>query len=319
MELGLCYEQAGDRTAAEKCLLRAAAGNSRYLPRWTLMNFYYRAQRLDEFWIWAKRAAEKAPGDVVPLFRLCGKVVEDGSLMERLDVRRPDVKTAYLYYLLEDGRLDLARRASRPILVDTRVSDVPALLAACNRLLDSKDVAGALEIWNSLAAQHRIPFGSLSPADKQILTNGDFQAPPLSKGFDWRLPELQGVSVSAEEGGGLRLTFSGTQSESCEPMFQVAPVQGSSHYQLQFDYRTEGVAPGAGLEWRITNQDGTVSLTGAYPLSSTRGENSHVDFVTPADCRAVRVALAYRRGVGASRIAGWILLRSVKLMSQPVR
>lgn len=314
VELGLRYESEGNQSLAEECLLRAAKEDKQYLPRWTLANYYFRRNRIDRFWFWAKEAAGMAYGDSAALFRLCGSVAEDGALIDRLDIRRPEVRAAYLGYLLRQNRLELIRPASKHLLKGTRASDVPLLLTACDRLLESNNVGDALEIWNGLANEHRIPFARIHPAEGTILTNGDFRVPPTSQGFDWRLPRIDGVSVSSDDRGGLRLTFSGSQPENCEPLVQFVPVQENSDYELEFKYQTYGIAVGSGLEWRITDLHGGKTLADAGSLpSAEREESRKVSIVTPVGCQFVRVALSYRRVSGTTRIDGGVVLRKVEL------
>ncbi len=310
IELGLRYEEDGNRLLAEQCLLRAAEEDRQYLPRWTLTNYYFRETATDRFWFWAEKAAGMAYGDVSPLFRLCGQVAEDGALIDRLNIQRPDVRAAYLSYLLSRNRLDLIGPASRHLLQGARAADVPLLLATCDRLIESRNAAGALEIWNGLAATHRIPFEPLQRGG-DVLTNGDFQVAATMHGFDWRLPVIDGVSASTDDRGGLRLTFSGTQPENCELLVQFVPVQENTDYQLKFEYGISGSAAGSGLEWRITDWNGGKSLVDAHGQYTERDRSGKVVFVTPAGCHIARLALAYKRIPGTTRMEGFIVLLKV--------
>jgi len=313
IELGLRYESEGTPRLAEQCLLRAAEEDKQYLPRWTLANYYYRRNAVDSFWLWAKQAAAMVHEDPTALFLLCGQVVEDGALIDRLNIARPDLRARYLEYLLSRQRLDLIRPASSYLLQETRATDVPLLLTACDRLLESKNTAEALDIWNTLADSCRIPFGRLQPAEGRVLTNGDFRVSPTLRGFDWRLPAVDGVSASGDESGGLRLSFSGGQPENCEPLVQFVPTLEHTDYELKFEYRTYGIPAGSGLGWRITDQNGSTTLVDAYNLASEREESSTISFVTPAGGRIARVSLVYRRVPGTTRIEGFIILRRVEL------
>ena len=268
IELGLRYEAGGDYARAEQCLIRAVEEDAEYLPKWTLANHYFRRNDPPRFWFWAKQAAAMAYGDPLPLFRLCGQMEEDGDLIDRLAIRNPSVRASYLSYLVGQDRIDLVGSPSRRVLEDNRQSDTPLLLAVCDRLLDRSRVDEALDIWNKLAGTHRIPFGARSSAIESPLTNGAFTAAPTSQGFDWRLPEVDGISAASEESpGGLRLTFSGRQPERCDALVQYVPVQENRKYKLRFLYRTSGIAAGTGLTWRITDRNGARSWprSGTYP------------------------------------------------------
>jgi len=314
IDLGLLYEAGGDNTLAERCLLRAVQEDAQYLPGWTLANYYLRRNDAPRFGFWAKRAAAMAYGDPLPLFRLCGQMEEDGNLIDRLAISDPSVRASYLSYLVGQDRIDLAGPATRRILEENRRPDTPLLLAVCDRLLDRSRAGEALHIWNRLAETHRIPFGAWSSATRSLLVNGAFTVAPTSQGFDWRLPEVDGVTAASEESpGGLRLTFSGRQPERCEVLDQYVPVQENRKYKLTFLYRTSGIASGTGLAWRIVDINGARSLGEGRDLSAEEETQDQVSFGTPSGCGLVRVSLLYQRSLGTTRIAGFIVLRSIAL------
>jgi hypothetical protein len=323
IELGLGAESEGDRATALACLLRAAQADHAFLPRWTLANYYFRRDDLPMFWFWARRAAGMVSGDALPMFRLCGQVAEDGNLIDRLQIRDPAVRAAYLSYLLDQNRVDLIAPAVQRLLRQNRQEDVPLLLTACERLLETHRVDQAVETWNRLAAARRVPFPTAGGDGGQLVANGSFAAPPESRGFDWRLPVVEGVSVSRdEEPRGLRVTFSGRQPEDCEALAQLVPVRGKMPYELSFRYRTAGIAGGAGLAWRIADAGTGAVLT---PLKDPPGFASEPEaegrlaFHTPVECRLLRLSLRYRRSPGTTRIEGFLVLRDVALkpLAQP--
>jgi tetratricopeptide (TPR) repeat protein len=316
IELGLRYEAAGDNARAEQCLLRAIDEDAEYLPRWTLANYYFRRNDPLRFWFWAKQAAAMAYGDPLPLFRLCGQMGEDGNLIDRLAIRNPSLRASYLAYVAGLDRVDLLGPPTRRVLEENRESDTPLLLSVCDRLLERNRVDEALDIWNRLATARRIPFGARSPSKRSPLTNGSFTVAPTSQGFDWRLPEVDGVSAAREDSpGGLRLTFSGHQPERCEVLVQYVPVEEKRKYELRFLYRTSDIPPGTGLTWRVAAVNGAASLGEGKDLSAENETQEQLSFQTPAGCRLVRLSLAYQRSLGTTRIAGFIVLGSVDLVS----
>jgi len=314
IELGLHYEAGGNSALAERALLRAAGESHLYLPRWTLMNYYYRRHDEERFWRWAKMATPMMWGDPLPLFRLCGRVREDGELIERLDIRTPEWRAAYLFYLLDAGHAELAGPTVRRLRENQREADAPLLLLACDRLLAAGRAGEARAIWDGLAAAGRIPGGAASGGRGALLYNGDFAMPPTGRGFDWRLSGIEGVGVAREEApAGLRLVFSGSQPESTEPLAQLTPVEPDTSYELKFDYRTSGIAAAAGPNWRIDDAYKGSVIAAGESLASEESTAGRVRFVTPPGCRLLRVALACRRRPGATRIAGYIVLRKVEL------
>jgi tetratricopeptide (TPR) repeat protein len=314
IELGLRYEADGNLPQAELTLRHAAEESRIYVPRWTLMNYYYRHADAESFWYWAKAAVPTIWGDALPLFHLCGRVSEDGKLIDRLDIRKPELQAAYLFYLLDVGRPDLVSPASRHLLEGNRERDVPLLLDACDRLLAAKRIGDATLIWDKLIARHRIPNGRAPGTNRTLLYNGDFAVSPMGRGFDWRLPAVEGISVAREERPvGLRFAFSGSQPEDAQPLFQLAPVEEKTAYVLTFHYRTSAIDAGTGLCWRVGDATNDSEVTTGESLASDEEIERRLPFVTPPGCRLVRIALAYQRHPGTTRISGILVLRDVEL------
>ena len=121
------------------------------------------------------------------------------------------------------------------------------------------------------------------------MISGDFATPPASRGFDWRLPGVEGISFSRDdELRGLRLTFSGRQPEDCETLVQLVAVHSQLPYDMSFAYRTPGLANAKGIAWRITNASGDLAEIGLYAALRDRGElpanvdNAHASHVNHA-------------------------------------
>jgi hypothetical protein len=314
IDLALRHEMNGSLPLAERELLRAAATDRQYLPRWSLANFYFRRGDETRFWLWARSASAMLYGDPRPLFRLCDAAAPDVNLIERLGLRDPDTRASYLSYVLGRDQGALIPPVTQRLLIDNRESDVPVLLAACDRLLELQKAGEAIDVWNGLSAARRIPYGPLSP-DSAGVTNGAFSSTPTSQGFDWRAPDVGGVSAVREDAtGGIRLIFSGRQPESCAPLSQFIPVRESAHYEVEYLYNTSGISDGSGLSWNIeyTDVKQTANTTAAI-TSAEKGSTRVLSFDTPPGCHLVRLSLAYRRAPGTTRIEGNIVLRRVRL------
>ena len=312
IELGLRAEAEGDGATSEACLLRAAKADHTFLPRWTLANYYFRHDDLAKFWLWAKQAAAMVYGDAQPLFLLCGRVEEDGKLIDRLQIRAPEVQAGYLSYLLGKNRVDLIGPAVQRLGAENREADVAVLMTACERLLEAGRIHEAVEIWNRQAAAGRVGFRTPGGEGEQLAANGGFAVAPASRGFDWRLPAVDGVSVSREENArGLRVTFSGREPEDCEVLTQLVPVREKMQYELRFKYRTREIATGQGLGWRITDANRGTALGEGAGAASEEDTEGRLTFATPAECRLVRLALRYHRSPGTTRMNGFLILREV--------
>lgn len=315
VELGLRAEAAGDLSRAELTLLRAASVDHQYLPSWSLANYYFRRGDAEKFWFWAREATGMAYGNLTPLFTLCWKVTGDGALIEqKLDIRKADPEANYLAYLTSQNRIEPMTRAATRLFAWNREADTPVLLAACDRLIADDRAGQAIRIWNKLAERHRIPYGVLAPESGRSLTDGDFTMLPTSQGFDWRLPDVGGVGALLDERpADLRISFSGRQPENCDVLTQFLPVIENSTYDLQFSYRTAGIAPDAGLGWRITDPNGAKTLAQGASLASENERDGRFTFGTTACTKLVRLTLTYRRALGTTHIEGFIVLRKLRL------
>jgi hypothetical protein len=314
IDLALRHEMDGNLPAAEQELLRAAGTDRQYLPRWSLANFYFRRGDDTRFWLWARSASAVLYGDPRPLFRLCDGVATDANLIDRLGLRDPDTRASYLSYVLVRNQGALIQPVARRLLIDNRESDVPILLSACDRLLELQNIGQAIAVWNGLSGARRIPYGPLSPDDAGV-TNGAFSSTPTSQGFDWRVPETTGVNAVREDAtGGIRLIFSGRQPESCAPLSQYILVRENAHYELEYLYKTSGIADGSGLSWNIEYTDvRQTTNTTARIVSDEKGGTLVLPFDTPPGCHLARLSLTYRRAPGTTRIEGNIVLRHVRL------
>lgn len=215
IELGLAAEHAGDFTDAERALLRAAAADGQYLPAWILANFYFRRiffQHTDarSFWTWARRAAALGSADLKPLLMLCDRVEPD-RFPERLG-ESPGLDRAYLDFFTREQRLDSAQRVALKMAGRRTAGAAPGLIDFTDRRIRAGNGNAAIEMWNALAAAQFIPFPPADPLHP--LTNGDLKIAPTGQGFDWRLPQSEGVSPERRNAR-LAFSFSGSQPEAC--------------------------------------------------------------------------------------------------------
>jgi tetratricopeptide (TPR) repeat protein len=318
--LGLRRETAGDFAGAERCLLEAARLDRTYDPRWALANYYFRRGNWDRFWLWVRRAAEMAPPDMRGLFRLCWNA-PDGPVatLARAIPDRPEVRREYLAYLVQEGAGPQLASLAAKMAARPQPDDLPVLLDACDRLLATGDAAGALPIWNGLSARRLIPSGTLSPQQGRSLSNGGLESPRTSRGFDWRLAAVEGVSISRTIADpSLRVAFSGRQPERCEVLWQYLPLVPSTRYRLEFECRASGIQAGAGLRWRIASAlQGGGTWAESADLGGENWSPGDLSFQTPSQPALARLVLLYERRPGTTRIQGAIWLRRLKLGFAP--
>ena len=294
IRLGLDAEVRGDLAGAERWLLDAAHVDRQYEPRWTLANFYFRQQRMDDFWKWMRAALEVSYDDRSPAFDLCQRAAADARTVMALAIPdQREVVAAYLIYLLGSKAQDAAPVAER-LSQWRNPADLPALNAELDALLEHGNRGAARQIWNNLG--YSDPTGAVF--------NPDFGAPRVGHGFDWWLIQNPGVThVALDTPPAHRILFSGKQPESCELLRQYVGVRASKRYLLRWESR--GI--GSGIAWHA----GTVSVPLRAEGDWTPGQLS---FVAVQDSSPI--ALFYNRPIGEARAEGSVELRHVTIEEQ---
>jgi hypothetical protein len=316
IQAGLRAEMDGNYRRAEHDLLEAARLSRQYAPRWTLANFYFRRDDPEKFWRWTHSAGEWAYGDRTPLFQLAWAASQDAStILERAIPDTAPSLSAYLGFLIETNRLEAAEGVAARLAPVATGESRSVLLTYINRQIDSQRPAPGLNAWNTLCARGLLPYPALDASHGRLLTNGDFAQPPLGSGFDWRVPQIEGVaSVRSGSPAYVRLAFSGKQPEDCRPLSQLLSVTPGAAYKLRFEYQTEGIPVEAGPRWRIYDATGHTELPGHSPLlASDDWRTEAASFTAGTDTRWVWVTLGYQRMPGTTRIEGSLTLRNISL------
>ena len=176
---GLALEEAGRPVEAESALLAAAGLSRKYEPRWTLAGFYFRQNKTEPFWFWARAALPVAYRDPEALFDLAWTLEDDGPrIRERL---QPEASAftwrAWVLYAARHGHLD-------------------ELEAALDRVagIDPQPLAAALLADGRIGALTRF-------------TGHD--------ALDWQPVPQEGVEF-ARTPNGFELAFKGRQPEQCD-------------------------------------------------------------------------------------------------------
>ena len=318
IDLGLRAEHNGDFESAGKYLRQAVTVDRTYKPLWTLANYYFRRNDPERFWPAARRAlnvADPRYHDLTPLFQLCWLAAEDpGTVLTLAIPYKKDTQKAYFTFLLARDRLESAAQVADLLLKTAGDEELPVLLSYCDRLIDTSNARLAVPVWNELCRKTLLPFQPLDPDHGVSLTNGAFQIPLVSRGFDWRLVSVPRVSAQRLDLPGIRFEFDGNQPERCELLTQVVPLLAGRRYQLRFHYQTERIPPQSGLEWQVYNSSTGAALpSDAHFLSSGSRTEGSVIFSTYSTPTLARLALIYERIIGTTPIEGSLTLSKVTL------
>lgn len=311
IQLGLLYEAGNDLPKAEESLLQAARVDATFLPGWSLANFYYRHQQTDRFWNWAQKAAQMAPGDPTPLFRLAWYASPNATEIEnRLQMKRPAVDAQFVNFLITQGDPPAVSQAASHLLAAGSGDRTEVLLSACDWLLAQKRPDLALALWKGLASRISYPAPGAGP----LVTNSSFGRVPTSHGFDWHVMTVDGVSSYRNaDPNVLGFEFSGEEPDGFTLMTQTVPVQAGKSYGLSVDYRSSGIAPGSGLSWAISDERTGAVLARTPSISSEQGDQANACFSAPDGATFIRLSLDYQRQPGTVRVEGKLGLKKVSL------
>ena len=311
IQLGLLCESGNDLPQAEESLLQAARVDSTFLPSWSLANFYFRHEQADRFWNWAQKAAQMAPDDATPLFRLAWYANPNAVEIEnRLQLKRPEVEVQFVNFLITQGDPPAVSQAASHLLASGAGDSTEVLLSACDWLLAQKRPDLALGLWNGLASRISYP----APGGGSLVTNGSFSKPPTSHGFDWHLLTVNGVSsyLNADPNA-LGFEFSGEEPDGFTLMTQTVLVKPGKGYTLAIDYRTSDIAPGSGLSWVVSDEHTGAVLARTANLAAEKGGPAYACFTAPDGAAFIRLSLDYQRQPGTVRVEGKLALREVRL------
>jgi tetratricopeptide (TPR) repeat protein len=327
IQLGLNAElQQNNPALAERYFLTAAQVNHMYLPRWTLVNFYFRRQNDAQLFAWARRAMEIAPYDSAPVFVSLWLADPDPARIAAALPSSEKVVVQYASFLAQANHLDLAQDALNqaislsPSRLPLTESSADALDThsdfILDRLLQTGRGSQAMQLWHRLVAANWIPRFS-TPSAVHPLTNGNFQVLFWGHGFDWLVPSVPGLVVDQFPAlSNVRFTLSGTQPEACSLLQQWVPLEKGQHYRLTWVDDLDQIGRDNGITWQIyTVPNGVPAPTGltSPDLTSVAGSPAAWDFQTPDSSDLFLLSLQYARPLGKVRIEGSLSLRSVAL------
>jgi len=292
IELGLLWESEGKTEKAEDCLLEAARTDHQQLAAWTLANFYFRHEKQDDFWHWARETVRLNFDDVRPLLRLAYAVDPDPRFL----VGRLGEGVAYplLDVLLEKDRMDKSQELAR-MLMARPAARRETILDLSTRQIAHRNASWALELWNWLGP----------PADP-------LARPPDGQGFRPRLETNPGVQTEWTPGR-IVFRFDGTESDTLPLLEQAVAAPASAvRYRLLFEFS----GPTEGLDFSLGSRVRPLGR-GARPAPGPL-----VSFSLPADhstlgpMRIVPFRLYYRRTPGVPPLQGELTLGHLQLIQE---
>jgi len=295
MGLGRAYEANGQWEHAARTYERAIAlAPQHFRPRWLYANFLLRRGRADAA-LEHLRALMEATPDVVE--NICDLIwhVRDGdaALLQRLAEGRPSwVAMKVGDYLLAKGRAEeaIALWWTLSSWDEAAREGGRRLVRALVRLQRWRE---AERVWREWL---RREYGR---EPTTAFWNGDFAHPIVEGGLDWQLASSRDVTVGIDESVGygdsrsLRLEFRGREGVRYAGITRELVVEPATRYVLRFAYKTQGLLASNGLYVEVLDAEDAHRLrVRREPLAaSPEWALVHLEFVTTAETRAVRLVL----------------------------
>lgn len=290
--LGLAEEAEADFETAERDLLGATKLSRKFEPRWSLANYYLRRERWVNFWQWILEALRVSYGDRTALFELCRQAEPDGTAqLRRVLPGDRGTRVSFAHYLFARGEAELAADLISELAETADLSEAEQFRGWCARLLESRRIREAAEVWETLRARRVVN----------------------EEAFPWQAGgTADGSAVCRRVDRDWRIILNGRQPERVDLLWRVVPVKAGRTYEMSWRMESRlataaGEAAG-GLEWRVESW-------GSEPVAiGTSAELAgRIGFVVPPGVEAARVALAYRRPSGEVRAEGSAVVRAATL------
>ena len=316
IQLGLTSEfQQHDRAAAERYYLKAADVNRMFVPKWTLTNFYFRQERLNDFFAWASATLAVTPYPPDPVFLQIWLISHDARRIARAIPERPRILLPYVWFLSNRHQYALIAPVVDRLIRAVGNRDPWAwgrddLIALSeDRLIAEGYRDPALNIWASMVKAGWIH--KTIPTVSHPITNGDFQTVFFRHGFDW-MPVNSGCARVEQfvAAGEVRVRFSGDEPENCIIMQQYVPLRSGRGYRLRWELHSQLPDTVSGLRWHVLPSPVRNDIESISPdlLSSTTRD---WDFESAKGAEVGILLLEYSRPLGHLRTKGTAVLKSV--------
>ncbi len=294
--LGLAEEAVGDLDGAERDLVRASELSRKFEPWWNLLNFYFRRERWDQFWPTVSRALPVSYGDRSALFDLCWRAEGGAERLESILQGEREIRMSYVNFLMNRGSVTRAPPFLEELAASAGVGESELFRGWVNLLVRDYQVEPAAHVWQRLLQRHVV----------------------TEEAFPWQTSGVPGSSVRELAGEQWQLSLNGDQPEECDLLWRVKPVRSRFKYRLEWaaDARLTNPREGlssTGLTWRIEAYANPPRLLAQSPEIAAGAAANAVNFNVPADSKAIRITLRYRRPLGSVRAEGRIKIDEVRV------
>ena len=343
----LASEQHGELELAERLLLQAESLHATWYPRWTLANFYARRGNSQAALHWARLCAQRASGDLRPLFVLIESLgVPQSAAPSYFPPQNREVLAAYLDYRARHPQTEGLEAAAERLLdaipshprgwpgldIDPWAmilrpgsaryyplseSERSVLFLAWTRLVDNSLGRRAVQFQNQLAARFPNLVRGWTP-DRPIPADG-FEPLPAGNPFDWRRAQSEAIRIDSDATHQqLTVSLSGAQPERAELLSRLVFLEAKTRYRFQVETQCLHAANCLGLRWELrpTIPDSRFTA-GAELVCEAAWKRGTFDIPALDEERLFVFSLLYQRPLGQARVPIDLQLRQIAAERMP--
>ena len=295
IDLSKAYRENGQVSEAEQSLERAVklSPNDPDLM-WEAGSFWLINNEPDKGVAALRRYLLLVPQKQDDVYDLCWKLKLGNSyLLQNLLPDSYKYRAGYVYYLISTRHPAEAQETWKTI--DFQDLDKDLFIKYVNFLIASGLYDEAWTIWKEVTGKIE---GMGKHDETSLVWNTGFEQEILNGGFDWTIMETEGVKVFLDDSihmsgnRSLGISFDGQHNPDLTAARQVVRVKPGSKYILQGYVKADSLTTTNGIFFNVLghNCSGLDKRSEVVTGSSFWKELS-VDFDTPADCRAVTIAI----------------------------
>jgi tetratricopeptide (TPR) repeat protein len=261
---------------------------------WSAGNFWLRTAEPQRAFPYLRSALEAEPALAPALIQTAHSAVRDPEvLLREVLPPRPRFLIAYLRLLVRQQDAAASARVWRALVELGENFEGKEVLFYVNYLIDAGDADGAMRAWDDLKRLRQVAEAGEAGG---LLYNPDLRREILNGGFDWRVVERPGVSVTLGEGrrGGsaaLVLRFSGEDNLHFHHFFQVVPVEPNRRYRFEAWMSSENITTESGPRLEVYDPAAGAGTQSAGLIGSNGWQPLRVEFTAGPRSRLVRVGI----------------------------
>lgn len=295
IDLSKAYRLHGQAAEAERTLERAVkiSPNDPDLM-WEAGSFWLINNEKDKALEALKQYILLVPSRQNDVYDLCWKLgLDNNYILQNLLPDSYEHRSGYISYLISTGHAAEAQETWKIIKLDNLDKDL--FIKYVNFLISKGLYDDAWTIWKEVTDKIE---GIEKHDETSLLWNPGFEQEILNGGFDWMIRETEGVDIFLDDSirmsgnHSLGLTFDGRHNPDITAVRQVVRVKPASKYSLRGYFRADSLTTINGIFLSVLGHNCSgLNNRSEVVIGTSFWRELSVDFDTPADCRAVTIAI----------------------------